>query len=164
MASCAHPCGWCERGAWRALRYGHVLQLANLAFGQVSPLPDLHWFNFEFPDRGANKLDDGMPNLIKHAPDLLVAPFVESNFEPGVRLTFAQLAHLGRGGPLTFVNYDAASQSFDGFLSRHAFHFGRVNFWNLIFGRRNDIREFAVGGQQQQAFCVEVQPADSMQS
>ena len=105
-----------------------------------------------------------MPNLIKHAPDLLVAPFVKSNFEPGVGLAFTQFAHFSSGRALTFADHNTSPQSFDGFISRHAFYLGPVDFGNLILGRRDHVRKLAVRGQQQQAFRVEVQPADRVQA
>src|SRR2546423_11735899 len=103
-----------------------------------------------------------MANLIKHAPDLLVAPLVKSHFEPCVGLAFTQLAHLGWGGALTFLDDNASSQSLNGLIGRHTFDFSPVNFRNPILPRGNYIGQFTASGPQQQTFAVQVQATDSM--
>src|SRR5437867_257797 len=135
------------------------LELAHLAFGEESPLAGPELFVFESSDTDAAEFFDGMPDGLKHSPDLLVPPLVQCDFVPGILATPEKL-DLAWSEPLV-VDVGAAPKPHQVAFSRLAAELHVVNLRDAP-GLRHEFRKLSVVGQDEQPFGTKVQAADGI--
>src|SRR5690348_141900 len=105
-----------------------------------------------------------MTNQLKHATYLLVATLMKHDFIPRVCFSLTYLLDLRGGSAGAILERNAAPQSFNRSVGRHAFHLHFVNFFNLITRGSYEVGELAVVGEQQQSFGVEVETPDRIKT
>ena len=102
-------------------------------------------------------------HLVTHAgqqaADLAVHAFAEDDLQPGAVLLMrfdADLLHPGNA----FGQMDPAPQLVEHLRRRPAGNLGQIDLLDAIAGMRQAIGQFAVVGDQDQSFAVQIEPAD----
>jgi hypothetical protein len=116
------------------------------------------------PDLNSPQLRHGMSDGFKHLSDLLIAAFVKHHLEPGIRIALFQPFDLGARRANSVLQPYASPQPRYRSFRRHALHLDGVDLGNTVAGRRYEISEVAIVGQEQQAFGIEIKPPDRMKS
>src|SRR5262249_43266684 len=130
---------------------------------QQPPITRLQMLIVEKTDPHTTQLQDRVPDQLEHATHLLVASLMKQDFVPRIRLRLVKLFDPCGRSARAVLERDAASQSLDPTVSRHAFDFDFVNFLDAIASGCDEISEVAVIREQQETFGVEVEPPDRMQ-
>src|SRR5713101_4804651 len=100
-----------------------------------------------------------MTNEIKHAPYLLVLPFMQDDLKPGVGLCFINALDFCRRRSRPIFERDTASQTLNRLLRGHTFHLCFVNFLDFVARGGDEVCKLAIVRQQQQTLSIEIQTA-----
>ena len=104
-----------------------------------------------------------VPDGVEHAPQLALAALVQHHAQPGAAAVAAQQLRLrGRRGAV--VQLDALAQAGQRRVVRDALDERLVGLIDAVAGVRQAVRQLAVGGEQQQALAVAVEPPDVAQA
>ena len=123
---------------------------------------NLIWFHLAQPEGAIADADQavhGEVDVIHRAADFAVAPFAQTNCQPGVGALMA-VHRDGHGLEAFAINRDALSQGFQINVCRVAFDAYAVFAQPAGGWKFKAALEFAIIGQQQQPFGVQVKPAD----
>src|SRR5579885_3876644 len=140
-----------------------VIQLQDPAeffnlFGREMAVASRRQVQFEKADLHPPQFFNQQAEVLEHFADLVLAAFGDLHFIPGIGAGLDPLQFGGRG--LAAVQGDALAKLSLLLLAQMAVGFHQVGFDDVACGRGDAVCEFAVVGQQQQAFAVIIQPPD----
>ncbi|MBV6412431.1 MAG: hypothetical protein OMOMHJEC_00203 [Xanthomonadales bacterium] len=147
--------------AARAHRQFHRFQQACDLLGLEFAVPATFQILAEFDDAVAHAFQsaDLGADRFPQSPHLALAAFADEDLEPLVAAFAAERLDLLEVRWAIF-QFDARPQSLQGLVGDLAVHAHQVLAFDLARRMHQPVREFAVGGEQQQAGGVEVKPAD----
>ena len=114
----------------------------------------------ERTDARAHEPAHRMTDLRAHAADDALAPFLQHDLERAAAVVrrCTTCARTARAGPSSSSTPSRSARNAPG--ARHAFDLGEVRLLDAVARMRQQLGELAVVGEHQQAFGVEVEPAD----
>ncbi|GEM_PF-2043892 len=144
---------------------GRPLQRRHLATGEIAVLADLQRLVRDRPEPHAPQANDRMPHGVAHVPRLACAPLVQGDRDQRLipARPEARGKKPGRGGrSAPPVDDEAAPEPIEVVLVGHAAHARVVLALDLVLRVEQPHGEFAVVGEQQEAFRVVVEAADGV--
>jgi hypothetical protein len=71
-------------------------KVVRFIIGEVPCLTGKQFSQIQWSELNTFQSNHGMANVVKHAFDLMLAPLVDGDFNPGIGLSFSSLFHFGR--------------------------------------------------------------------
>lgn len=101
-----------------------------------------------------------MPDLREHLPDLMFAPLVNDDLEPGVRPLWPEDLHRSGAGVATVDRHAAPPEGVERALGWPSLDQRVVFLVDPVAGVRDPIGQFAIVGQEEQPLAIHVEPSN----
>ncbi len=134
--------------------------MSNLMPAKFAPLADFESGEGKRPDFRSDELEDGEADGFDHAPDFTVFPLCEHDLEPAVFPAVFGPTDARGPGEVPPLHAHTGPKAGDSLVIDARVEFDDVSLGHLRFRARDDICEFGIVRQKEQAGSVLVEPAD----